>query len=1518
MRPVPTASHRSRRHSTKIAPAILIAAFLAILLGQTGGRAAVDPYPLKYASGFLVTGDYVVAGVDLTPQLNPPDANGLATGTITVPANAVPYNADIVGAYLYWESIFVPVCLQTDPATGNCVEWQNPADGAKFNGLPISPTARKATSFALSGNLAACWGAAGATGSVVTEFRADVLPLLPKRFDTNNQWTGKYNVNTSHTVTLPEKSGDHAIQSAGATLFLVYRDPSQPLRKIVVFEGAYAQPDAAGVTLAQNLSGFYKSASAKSAKLTHIVGSGGNNMKESVAFNGTVVSAGDPFPQTSPSSDRSWANPTFVVSQLMPGGNFNDGHGESATTTIQVSNASPAACRVSSAVIFSTAVADVDGDGLPDGLEDAANGLNDPPTSSAAAGDALPNLNQMGASSSHKDLFIELNAMYAVPGTTYGSFPDAPISATTPTLTDTAGHNHLPTPDVLKMVADVYAAHSITPHFDVGDPAAYHSKPGYQCDPALSDCNVDPYLVPAPYARGGEQIKEAACGGADDSSSLNCQFYAFPGSVGWKVGLQLYRDAPVDDLGQELTPAQIADSWQNGTHRRRFDRVRHDYFHYMLLAHTRGRAKSPFPCLDANNNPTSYTGGACAVKPNPDYHVPVSGSGIADQPGSNVLITLGLWDNFLGTPFVQASTMLHETGHNLGLWHGGLEAIWGDKATNTATYFEPNCKPNYFSSMSYLYQVHGLVDADGNVHLDYSHSAQDPLNESSLADAPLGPSVPLYVPTWYAPASSPLALSQNATAAKRFCNGSLFDPLAKPADMARVHADSPSSSVDWNGDGVTNGAAPLNVNFDGTGTGASVISSSLNGFDDWSNIRLDQIGAGRHEKKYSDGDFVDLGSGDYIDLGTGDFVDLGSGDFVDLGSGDFLDLGSGDYIDLGSGDFIDIGSGDFIDIGSGDFIDIGSGDFIDIGSGDFLDLGSGDFLDLGSGTDVRELDYDAARAIGRSSPGHVTACVIGTAGCTAAAPGDPLYHRIALQFRAPTFGHVAQYHISRKKDGTGNSYQEIGTSQTLTFVDSQELPQGVTFAYTVRAEFDDSNPHDFSPASTAAKVTAIDDAPSVANDSYNANAGMTLTISAAAGVLANDADDDTPKASVQAVVATPPAHGALALNANGAFTYTAVTGYSGVDTFTYVANDGLWSGDGTTPLSANSSPATVTITVNAVPVANNDNYGTQPNTPLNIAAPGVLSNDVDADGNALTVALKTAPSHAASFTLNANGSFAYTPAPNFIGIDQFTYTATDGKVASDGGLSVSNVATVSINVDTNPSCQAQAPTQVITGGSKVITLLPGACADPDPGQTLTIVSVTQPAHGTVTFTATTATYTSTAPYVGPDSFRFTVSDGNGGAAQGTANVNVIYGFTNVQNLPSSGNKTFNSGSTVPLAWQWTNAAGTALDSTAGQPEAFAYACTTNGVLPPALQIGDFTPSNPGLGNSYQPPTLANGWTWQFNWKLTYKAANGTIVNLPSGTYVVRMKSGLTGQVNPSTTNVCDGGVQVVGALVRVK
>jgi VCBS repeat-containing protein len=195
----------------------------------------------------------------------------------------------------------------------------------------------------------------------------------------------------------------------------------------------------------------------------------------------------------------------------------------------------------------------------------------------------------------------------------------------------------------------------------------------------------------------------------------------------------------------------------------------------------------------------------------------------------------------------------------------------------------------------------------------------------------------------------------------------------------------------------------------------------------------------------------------------------------------------------------------------------------------------------------------------------------------------------------------------------------------------------------------------------------------------------------APGVLGNDSDPDGDP--LTAVLATGPGHGSLTLNANGSFSYTPAADFAGSDSFTYRASDS----------SLNSNLVTVTISVTATndtPAGVADAYTTAEDTVLTVPAPGVLGNDSDPDGDPLTAVLATAPSHG-SLTLNANGSFSYTPAANFAGSDSFTYRASDGSLNS-------NPVTVTITV----TAVNDAPTVMVAAG--------GTCGTDDHSGTITL------------------------------------------------------------------------------------------------------------------------------------------------------------------------------------------------------
>src|SRR5262249_22615466 len=157
---------------------------------------------------------------------------------------------------------------------------------------------------------------------------------------------------------------------------------------------------------------------------------------------------------------------------------------------------------------------------------------------------------------------------------------------------------------------------------------------------------------------------------------------------------------------------------------------------------------------------------------------------------------------------------------------------------------------------------------------------------------------------------------------------------------------------------------------------------------------------------------------------------------------------------------------------------------------------------------------------------------------------------------------------------------------------------------------------------------------------------------AAPGVVKNDTDIDGD--SLSSRVVTGPAHGTLTLNLDGSFAYNPANGYTGPDSFTYQAD----SGQAVNNLS-NIATVLINVTRPEVITAVADSYVAKPSTTLTRVAPGVLANDFDTLSHPLSVVLVTNVQHG-SLTLNADGSFSYTPNAGFTGPDSFSYNATDG------------------------------------------------------------------------------------------------------------------------------------------------------------------------------------------------------------------------------------------------------------------
>jgi len=335
-------------------------------------------------------------------------------------------------------------------------------------------------------------------------------------------------------------------------------------------------------------------------------------------------------------------------------------------------------------------------------------------------------------------------------------------------------------------------------------------------------------------------------------------------------------------------------------------------------------------------------------------------------------------------------------------------------------------------------------------------------------------------------------------------------------------------------------------------------------------------------------------------------------------------------------------------------------------------------------------------------------------------------------------------------------YGTVGFTETEVTYTPNEAFYGVdSFTYTIS---------DGNEGTDTATVTitvlngnnppvAADDTESVNEDSVN------NTIN----VLANDTDSDGNTLVVTGV--TEASNGTVTFTATTA-SYTPDANYTGTDSFTYTISDG----------NGGTDTATVTVTVtnvNDAPKANNDLATVNEDSVNNTI--NVLANDTDLDGDTLVV---TGVTEASNGTVTFTASAAsYTPDANYTGTDSFTYTISDGN----GGTDTATVTVTVTNANDAPNATNDLATVNEDSVNNTINVLAND-TDSD-GDTLVITGVTEASNGTVTFTASAASYTPDANYAGTDSFTYTISDGNGGSDTATVTVTV----TNVNDAPNATN-----------------------------------------------------------------------------------------------------------------------------------
>jgi hypothetical protein len=177
--------------------------------------------------------------------------------------------------------------------------------------------------------------------------------------------------------------------------------------------------------------------------------------------------------------------------------------------------------------------------------------------------------------------------------------------------------------------------------------------------------------------------------------------------------------------------------------------------------------------------------------------------------------------------------------------------------------------------------------------------------------------------------------------------------------------------------------------------------------------------------------------------------------------------------------------------------------------------------------------------------------------------------------------------------------------------------------------------------------------------------------------------------------------------------------------------------------SSDHDPVILTLLFNTAPAANNMTISTNEDTPYEFGL------DVsDAEGDGLVVTILSGPLHG---SLNIVGTtVTYTPAENYHGPDEFTYTVNDGEYDSE-------VATVAITViPVNDAPVASGATYDLVENGNIVFNLDASDVD---GDELTIIVTVEPLHGSLECVGEVCTYTPMPGWYGEDSLSFKANDG---------------------------------------------------------------------------------------------------------------------------------------------------------------
>ncbi|WP_281859828.1 cadherin-like domain-containing protein, partial [Litoreibacter halocynthiae] len=323
----------------------------------------------------------------------------------------------------------------------------------------------------------------------------------------------------------------------------------------------------------------------------------------------------------------------------------------------------------------------------------------------------------------------------------------------------------------------------------------------------------------------------------------------------------------------------------------------------------------------------------------------------------------------------------------------------------------------------------------------------------------------------------------------------------------------------------------------------------------------------------------------------------------------------------------------------------------------------------------------------------------------------------------------------------------INADGTLTFTPEDNFNGETTITYTVS---DGNGGTD--TATVTVTVGSVNDAPDAVNDESTTDEDTPITVD----VLANDTDPENDDLTVTGAT-VPIEQGTVEIVGNQVV-FTPAENFNGTATISYSISDGNGGTD--------TAIHVVHVTpVNDAPVAVDDIAETFEDESVVI---DLIGNDTDVDGDPLNIGTVSVPPEQGTVVDNGDGTVTFTPAPDYTGPAQITYTVQDGQGGEDSGEAVVNVEVIGVNdgpqaVDDTATTDEDTPVTIDVLDNDFDT----------EGDALSITTASVPAdQGTVEVVDGQLVFTPAENFNGEATITYGITDGNGGADIGEVIVTV--------------------------------------------------------------------------------------------------------------------------------------------------